>query len=75
MAAFGNSIMAELARVDAVKADQAKTQFISSISHELRSPLHGILGGVELLQASGKDSFQKSMLNTINTCGRTLLDT
>jgi signal transduction histidine kinase len=75
MVAFGNSVMAELARIDAVDADQAKTRFISSISHELRSPLHGILAGAELLQESGKDAFQKSMFNTINMCGRTLLDT
>jgi len=43
LATFGNSIMAEVARLDVVGTDRAKSDFISSISHELRSPLHGIL--------------------------------
>lgn len=37
MAAFGTNIMAEVGRLETVKADQAKANFISSISHELRS--------------------------------------
>jgi hypothetical protein len=34
LSAFGNSIMADVARLDAIAADQAKSDFISSISHE-----------------------------------------
>jgi signal transduction histidine kinase len=75
LAAFGNSIMADVARLDAVAADQAKSDFISSISHELRSPLHGILASVEFLQDTTVDLFQNSMIDTIERCGRTLLDT
>lgn len=37
--AFGNSIMSEISRVKATKSDLAKTTFIASISHELRSVL------------------------------------
>ena len=36
MAAFGQSIMSEIARIDVKMADRAKATFISSISHELR---------------------------------------
>jgi hypothetical protein len=43
MQSFGHSLMCELSRLDALSADHAKSTFISSISHELRSPLHGIL--------------------------------
>lgn len=43
LAAFGNSVMAEVARLSALVITQMKTDFISSISHELRSPLHGVL--------------------------------
>jgi signal transduction histidine kinase len=75
LAAFGNSIMAEVARLDAAAADRAKSDFISSISHELRSPLHGILASVEFLQDTKIDLFQNSMIDTIERCGRTLLDT
>ncbi|RDL38283.1 Uncharacterized protein BP5553_02623 [Venustampulla echinocandica] len=75
LAAFGNSIMAEVARLDAVTADRAKSDFISSISHELRSPLHGILASVQFLHDTAMDLFQNSMIDTIERCGRTLLDT
>lgn len=33
-------------------ADRAKGDFISNVSHELRSPLHGILASVEFLADS-----------------------
>jgi len=75
LSAFGNCIMAEVARLDVVGADRAKSDFISSISHELRSPLHGILASVELLQDTTVDLFQHGMIDTIERCGRTLLDT
>jgi hypothetical protein len=73
--AFGNSITSEIIRVKAQKADRAKTTFIASISHELRSPLHGILGSVEFLHDTVSSSYQESLVSSIETCGRTLLDT
>jgi signal transduction histidine kinase len=39
----------ELARNDAVKANEAKSQFLSNMSHELRTPLNAILGFSEVL--------------------------
>ena len=72
---FGNSIMRELSRLDAMASHQAKTTFIASISHELRSPLHGILGTLEFIKDTNLDSFQSSMLNALNSCAQTLLDT
>ncbi|KAL1306184.1 hypothetical protein AAFC00_004286 [Neodothiora populina] len=74
LAAFGDSIMAEVSRVDAKIADKSKSDFISSISHELRSPLHGILGSVECLQDSELDPFQENLVHTVETCAKTLLD-
>ncbi|KAI5844462.1 hypothetical protein DFP73DRAFT_54575 [Morchella snyderi] len=75
MAAFGNSIMAEVGRLHCVSADKAKGDFISSVSHELRSPLHGILASAEFLADTDLDNFQRSFVDTIESCGRTLLDT
>jgi signal transduction histidine kinase len=43
------------------------------ISHELRSPLHGILAAAEFLEDTNLDSFQKSLTKTQVICGRTLL--
>lgn len=75
LAAFSNSVMAEVTRLDTKIADSAKADFISSISHELRSPLHGILGMSDLLKDTQVDSQQCSHIQTIETCGKTLLDT
>lgn len=75
LVAFGQSVMAEIARLDAWTADRAKATFISSISHELRTPLHGIMGSSECLQGTDMDAFQSGLLSTIETCGKTLLDT
>jgi PAS domain S-box-containing protein len=41
----------DLARVVAEKANLAKSDFLSSMSHELRSPLNGILGFAQLLES------------------------
>lgn len=75
LAAFSNSVMAEVARLDTKLADAAKADFISSISHELRSPLHGILGMTDLLKDTQIDGQQFSHVQTIETCGKTLLET
>ncbi|KAF2743306.1 hypothetical protein M011DRAFT_461740 [Sporormia fimetaria CBS 119925] len=72
---FSHSIMRELSRLDAVALNQQKTTFVASISHELRSPLHGILGTLEFIRDTPLDTFQTSMLNSLNSCGQTLLDT
>lgn len=50
MAAFSNSVMAEVSRMDLEAADRAKGDYISFTPHELRSLLHGGLGTAELLQ-------------------------
>ncbi|KAK2613242.1 hypothetical protein N8I77_000166 [Diaporthe amygdali] len=73
--AFGNSIMSEISRAKAQKSDLAKTTFIASISHELRSPLHGILGSVEFLHETAVSAYQAGLFTSIETCGKTLLDT
>lgn len=75
LAAFSNTVMAEVARLDTKLADAAKADFISSISHELRSPLHGILGMTDLLKSTQIDGQQQSQIETIETCGQTLLET
>ena len=41
LASWSHSVLAELGRLQIVADDRAKGSFISSVSHELRSPLHG----------------------------------
>ncbi|KAK6332161.1 hypothetical protein TWF718_002695 [Orbilia javanica] len=72
---FSRLIMSEVVRLDTLSADRAKGAFISNISHELRSPLHGILASAELLDDTRLDTLQRDFLTAIESCGRTLLDT
>lgn len=72
---FGLIAMAEVARLNTVAADKAKTGILGSISHELRSPLHGVVGAVELLRSMGLAEGQEGVVRGIETSGRTLLDT
>jgi signal transduction histidine kinase/CheY-like chemotaxis protein len=40
-----------------------------------RSPLHGILGSVEFLHETAVSAYQAGLFSSIETCGKTLLDT
>ncbi|KAG9251287.1 hsp90-like protein [Emericellopsis atlantica] len=73
--AFANSIMSQVARINTQKNEAAKTTFIASMSHELRSPLHGILGAAEFFRDTQLSSYQSGLIGSITTCGKTLLDT
>ncbi|KAH6681445.1 M3EW, histidine kinase-group I protein [Halenospora varia] len=75
LSAFTNSVMVEISRLDAITANKVKSDFISSISHEFRSPLHGILASTEFLRESELDTSQLEFIGTIQSCGGTLLDT
>ena len=75
LAAFGNSVMAEVSRLSAQVLAQMKTDFISSISHELRSPLHGVLASVEFLQETSLSEVQTDMVYNIQASAKVLLDT
>jgi signal transduction histidine kinase/CheY-like chemotaxis protein len=75
LTAFGNSLMAEIFRLEAATSTQQKSDFVSSVSHELRSPLHGILATVELMQEQPLDPPLLSMTQMIESCSYTLLDT
>ncbi|KAK2779390.1 sensor histidine kinase response [Colletotrichum kahawae] len=73
--AFGAVVMSEVDRINTRLVDKAKTDLLSSLSHELRSPLHGIILGTELLRDTPLDAFQSETLVSVENCGRTLLET
>lgn len=75
MAAFGDAVKTELARLEALDVARTKSDFVSSISHELRSPLHGILASAEILNDLLTNDSQSEMVQMIENCGSTLLDT
>ncbi|KAG4442012.1 hypothetical protein IFR05_002480 [Cadophora sp. M221] len=75
LAAFTSCVMSEKSRLDVMAADREKLDFISSVSHELRSPLHGILASMEALQETSTGLLQDDMMRTVTVCGEVLLDT
>lgn len=72
---FGDSIISEISRVHWRATERSKFDFVSSISHELRSPLHGILGSTELIQSTPLQPSQYDMTKMIEKSSLTLLDT
>ncbi|KAI3211343.1 hypothetical protein CBS147311_979 [Penicillium roqueforti] len=70
---FGTSVMAEVHRLGAHFADRATSDLLSGLSHELRSPLHGIFGTAELLNDTAMDALQRGFVHTISSCAYTLL--
>ncbi|KAK6214253.1 hypothetical protein LQW54_004479 [Pestalotiopsis sp. IQ-011] len=73
--AFSSIVMAEVHRGRESNINRSKTDLLESLSHELRSPLHGIVLGAELLQDTELDIFQTDVLNSIESCCRTLVGT
>lgn len=72
---FGSCLISELTSLEAFNTSLAKSTFIASISHDLRSPLHGMLGSLEFLEDTMVSAYQTSLLGSIETCGKTLMDT
>lgn len=63
----------EAARDRADAANTAKSNFLGVISHELRTPMNGVLGAAQLLSASRLDAQQREMLSIIRNSGDSLL--
>jgi PAS domain S-box-containing protein len=57
----------------AEKANRAKSEFLSSMSHELRSPLNAILGFAQLLDKGSPSPKEKSSIDQILKAGWYLL--
>ncbi|GKU00280.1 nik-1 protein [Fusarium langsethiae] len=75
LTAFNTVIMADVLMMESAFVSIATTSLLSSLSHELRSPLHGIVLCAELLRDTSLDVFQGDVLRSLEVCGRTLLDT
>lgn len=72
---FGSCMMSEVASMEVLNTNIAKSTFIASVSHDLRSPLHGMLGSLEFLEETMTSAYQMSLVSSMETCGKTLLDT
>jgi signal transduction histidine kinase/ActR/RegA family two-component response regulator len=63
----------EAARDKADAANQAKSNFLGIISHELRTPMNGVLGAAQLLSATRLEQTQRDYLSIIRNSGDNLL--
>ena len=62
------------ARKTAEAADRAKSMFLSTISHEMRTPLNGVLGISHLLARTELDEKQRKMLSMVMSSGTDMLE-
>ncbi len=60
------------ARVRAETSAHAKSRFLAAVSHEVRTPLNGVLGMAELLSGTPLEPEQQAYVDAIHTSGRAL---
>ena len=63
---------ASAARERAEAANEAKSRFLANVSHEVRTPLNGILGMAELLAGTRLDAEQETYVAAIRSSGGAL---
>ena len=65
----------QLLKLEARAASRAKSAFIANVSHEVRTPLNGILGMARILRDSPLDEDQRDCLKVLEDSGGVLLAT
>lgn len=60
-------------RLAAEGASQAKTSFLAAMAHEIRTPLHGILGLADLLEGASLTDEHRTFLKHLQQSGKSLL--
>lgn len=61
------------ARDEAVAGERAKADLIAVMSHEMRTPLNGMLGTLELMDVAGRSAKDLEYLDIIRASGKQLL--
>ena len=64
----------EKARQAAEEANRLKSDFIAKVTHELRTPMHGVMGLAALLEQSPLDDKQSHFLDALQRSGRHMVE-
>ena len=57
----------------AQSGEKAKAEFLAVMSHEMRTPLNGLIGSMELLRRTATDDAQQELLSVMEASGDILL--
>lgn len=60
---------------EALESARLKSHFLSNVSHEIRTPIHGIVGMLGLLDDASMSSEQKELINSARSAAESLLQT
>ena len=63
----------EKANIQVKAANEAKSEFLTNMSHEMRTPLNGILGLTELILETDLQTRQEEYLRDVRSSGQSLL--
>ena len=63
---------AERARAEAEAASEAKSEFLATMSHEMRTPLNGVVGAAEMLAAERLPQKERQLVDWLLTSSRQL---
>ncbi len=63
----------DAARLSAEEASAAKTDILYSVSHDIRTPLNGALGFLDLLRKTELDTQQLDYVNTVDKSTRSMM--
>ena len=64
---------ASLAREHAERSTAMKSQFVASVSHDIRTPMHAILGMLKLLQSADLNARQADYAGKVEATAKSLL--